>query len=100
MSTRKWELHEVSVDKIVDIIEQQLKPRNSMQPGQSFWTRHSVGKSTDIVNMNRTVCVDKIVDNTEQAINQDSQSKQGSLSKQDIQWGNQLKSSIWAVQFV
>ena len=100
MSTRKWELHEVSVDRIVDITEQPPKPRNSMQPGQFFWTRHSVGKSSDIVNMNRTVCVDKIVDNTEQALNQDSQSKQGSLSKQDIQWGNQLKSSIWAVQFV
>ena len=56
-----------------------------MQAGESFWTRHSVGKSTDIVNMNSTVCVDKIVDNTEQPLNQDSQSKQGSLSKQDIQ---------------
>ena len=90
VSTGKWELHEVSVDKIVDNTEEPLKPRNSMQAGQSFWTRHSVGKSTDIVNMNRTVCVDKIVDNTEQPLNQDSQSKQGSLSKQDIQWGNQL----------
>ena len=55
-------------DKIVDNTEQQLKPRNSMQAGQSFWTRNSVGKSTDIVNMNSTICVDKIVDNTEQPL--------------------------------
>ena len=55
-------------DKIVDNTEQQLKPRNSMQAGQSFWTRHSVGKSTEIVNMNSTICVDKIVDNTEQPL--------------------------------
>ena len=84
----------VCLDKIVDNKEQPLKQRNSMQAGQSFETRHCVGKSTDIVNMNSTVCVDKIVDNTEQPLNQDSQSKQGSLSKQDIQWGNQLTSSI------
>ena len=49
--------------------------------------------------MNSTVCVDKIVDNTEQPLNQDSQSKQSSLSKQDIQWGKQtdivnMKSTI------
>ena len=37
--------------------------------------------------MNRTVCVDKIVDNTEQPLNQDSECKRGSLSKQDIQMG-------------
>ena len=41
--------------------------------------------------MKSTVCVDKIVDNTEQQLNQDSQSKQGSLSKQDIQWGKQTE---------
>ena len=44
--------------------------------------------------MNSTICVDKIVDNTEKPLNKDSQSKQSSLSKQDIAWGNQLTSSI------
>ena len=39
-----------------------------MQAGQSFGTRHSVGKSTDIVNMKSTVFEDKIVDNTEQQL--------------------------------
>ena len=62
MSTGKWELHEVSVDKIVDNAEQPLKPRHWMQIGQSFWTRHSVAKSIEIVYMNSIVCVDKIVD--------------------------------------
>ena len=57
---------------IVDYTEQPLKTRQSMQTGLSFYTRHSVykvkGKSTEIVNMNSTVCVDKIVDDTEQPI--------------------------------
>ena len=39
-----------------------------MQAGQSFGTRHSVGKSTDIVNMKSTVFEDKIVENTEQPL--------------------------------
>ena len=58
----------VCLDKIVDNKEQPHKQRNSMQAGQSFGTRHCVGKSTDIVNMKSTVFEDKIVDNTEQQL--------------------------------
>ena len=61
-------LHEVCVEKIVDNTEQPLKAIQSMQIGQSFYTRHSVGKSIEIVCMNSIVCVDKIVDNREQLL--------------------------------
>ena len=61
-------LHEVCVEKIVDNTEQPLKAIQSMQIGQSFQTRHSVGKSIEIVSMNSIVCVDKIVDNREQLL--------------------------------
>ena len=38
-----------------------------------------MGKSIEIVSMKSIVCVDKIVDYTEQALNQDIQCKLGSL---------------------
>ena len=56
------------MDKIVDNTEQPLNAIQSMQVGQSFGTRHSVGKSTDIVNMKSTVFEDMLVDNTEQQL--------------------------------
>ena len=64
-----------------------MKQGNSLK--QAF-SKQITGNVNRIVKLHE-VCGDKIVDNTEQPLKSIQSMQTGHLSKQDIQWGNQLK---------